>query len=108
MKIKEQKLEEIAYELYKIDWKSRISIERKLEAHRNYELELLENYDDDYTFDDWEFDNGYDEECYVCFDEFIDYEYEDEEYMKYLLSHNSVFWKAYLHYQESEEVYETE
>lgn len=98
MKITEDKLKEIAYELYKIDWeRDHISTEWKLATYRLYELEFLE-YDFRETFDEWLFEQGYDGEIYACFDEFIVYEYQDYEYMKYLLG-NSVFLKAYEEYQ---------
>ena len=90
----------MAYELYKIDWETtHISTERKLAAYREYVYTKLVDYDDNYTFEDWLFDNGYDGDIYVCFDEFLGAEYQDEEYMEYLLG-NSVFWKAYLFYKE--------
>ena len=102
MKISEKDLKKIAYELYKIHWKRiHISTEREMAEYRLYYLILLEDYGErDYyapTFKDWLEENGYDGEFYVCFDEFIDAEYEDVDYMSYLLG-NSVFWKAYKEY----------
>ena len=97
--ISEEKLQDLAYELYKIDWKdSHISTERKLGAYREYEYTGAIDRDEDYTFEDWLFDNGYDGEIYAYFGEFLECEYQDEEYMRYLLG-NSVFWKAYKEYQ---------
>lgn len=108
MKIAEKDLKKIAYELYKINWTTtHISVERQLAEYRLYQLTLLEDYDEDSldwnsyipTFDDWLFEQGYDGEIYVCFNEFLDYEYQDAEYMEFLLCHNSIFWKAYKEYQ---------
>jgi hypothetical protein len=106
MYISEENLKEIAYELYKMHWtRENISKESQLAEYRLYRLELLEEYDEDSldwdsyipTFEDWLFDNGYGGSLYVCFDEFIDAEYQDVDYMSYLLG-NSVFWKAYEKY----------
>ena len=98
MKISEENLKELAYELYKMHWtREHISKERQLAEYRSYYLTKLEDYDDNYTLEDYLFDNGYNGELYVCFDEFIDAEYEDADYMSYLLG-NSVFWKAYKEY----------
>lgn len=103
MRIHEYQLKELAYELYKVDWENdHISLERKLAEYRLYCLTSLEDGDYGcYSFEDWLFDNGYDGELYVCFNEFLGAEYQDEDYMKYLLCENSVFWKAYLFYKEN-------
>ena len=46
MNITEQKLQEIAYELYKIDWeRTHISTERMLEEYRLYCLTMIEDED---------------------------------------------------------------
>lgn len=76
-----------AYELYKIDWEHDhgISGERKLEAYRNYitiEKEAPGCYG---SFESYLDDVGYGGELYACYDEFIDTEYLDEEYMRSLL-----------------------
>lgn len=107
MKIKEQDLKEISYELYKMHWKRKhISLEREMATYREYELETLE-YQEEFgeiiTYEEWLFERGFDGELYACFDEFLDYEYQDTDYMSYLLGHNSVFWKAYKEYQKVEE-----
>lgn len=78
-------IRELCYELYKIDWMNHISHNRQMDALKNYYEELHISYDEDYTFDDYLFDNGYDGELYVCFDEFLQNEYLDEDYMKELL-----------------------
>ena len=105
MKITEDKLQEIAYGLYVIDWERKhISTERELAEYRLYaltELEDAELFDREYdfgNFEDWIIDNGYDGEIHACFDEFREYEYRDYEYMKYLLG-NSIFLKAYEEYR---------
>ena len=98
MKVLEKDLKKLAYELYKMHWtREHISKEWQLAEYRGYYLTNLEDNDDNYTFEDHLEENGYDGELYVCFDEFIDEEYEDADYMSYLLG-NSVFWKAYKEY----------
>ena len=106
MKLTEERLQELAYELYKLDWKrEHITQTRELEEYRLYYLTMLENaededdWDSDYTFEDWLWDQGYGGELYVCYNEFLDAEYEDKEYIKYLLCENSMFWKAYKEYE---------
>lgn len=103
MKISEKELQEIAYELYKIDWvRENVSQELQLAVEREFWLESLEyeqEFDEILLWSNWIWDNGYHGSLYVCFDEFLDCEYEDVGYMKYLLCHNSVFWQAYKEYE---------
>lgn len=91
--------QEKCYELYKIDWiQSHILSDRFFEKYQQYVLDyqwdLLDGWDMDYwtenkpSFDEWLFENGFDGEIYVCFNEFIEYEYLDENYMKELLTSN--------------------
>lgn len=112
MNITEKDLKAIAYALYKIHWTTtHIPVETQLAEYRLYQLTLLEDYDPDSldwdtyipTFDDWLFEQGYGGEIYVCFNEFLDCEYQDVEYMEFLLCKNSVFWKAYKKYNNVEE-----
>lgn len=106
MYIAEENLKELAYELYKIHWKrEHLSKEREIAEYRLYYFSLLDDYGEDAlscdydipTFDEWIDGYGYEGELYVCFDEFIDAEYEDVDYMSFLLG-NSIFWKAYKEY----------
>lgn len=79
-------IKEIAYEMYKIDWMRRIFADRQLNAYKNYFELADEIFDHSYTFEDYLEEYGYDGELYVCFDEFLECEYQDSEYMKWLLS----------------------
>lgn len=74
----------LCYELYKIDWMNRISRERRADALKNwYESTELSDRSK-YTFGDFIADHGYDGESYVCFAEFLEREYLDATYMKFL------------------------
>lgn len=88
-------IRELCYELYKIDWMNHISHNRQMDALKNYYEDLHISYDGDYTFDDYLFDNGYDGELYVCFDEFLQNEYLDEDYIKEYLLDNDELIKQY-------------
>ena len=63
----------------------------RLNAARDYQIykmeELENNNDDDImSFEDWIFEQGYEGGIlYVSFDEFIDNEFNDKEYMRELL-----------------------
>ena len=85
-------LKETAYQLYIDDWMHRISTERQLDARRDFYEMQKEN--PDLCFDDYIFHYGYDGEIYACFDEFLDAEWRDEEYMEALLS--ELMYKEYL------------
>ena len=86
---------EAAYELYKQDWiNNHTTPELRLEVIRDYydyiqdsmEDEDCEDIEDCDTLEEYIYNNGYPNgEMYVCFDEFVDNEFNDKEYMKELL-----------------------
>ena len=88
-------IKKIAYEKYKLDWM----------LHHGYTLEdliselsdCMEEANEDLVvvFDVWTSDYGFGSEIWVCFNEFIDNEYQDEGYMRQLLT-----WEEYEKYQE--------
>ena len=88
-------IKEVAYELYKIDWKhNHITPEREMDSLRSFATESvfydkassLISFGDAYTsYNEYLEDTGFSGEIYVCFEEFVDNEYEDEEYIKLLL-----------------------
>ena len=91
---------EAAYELYKQDWiDSHTTSQMRLKALRGYYQyvdECLENTELYESFEDWIFEQGYEGGIlYVSFDEFLDNEFQDKEYMKELLSY-VVFYADYL------------
>ena len=88
-------IKKIAYEKYKLDWM--LHHGHTLEDLINSLSDCMEEVNEDFVvvFDIWESDYGFGSEIWVCFDEFIDNEYQDEGYMKQLLN-----WEEYKKYQE--------
>ena len=90
---------EIAYELYKLEWLQEfVSPQELFDARKEYYDYLIEQTKENeewLSFDGWLFDmNGFHGMLYVGFDEFKDNEFENEEYMKHLLSENQFeIWK---------------
>lgn len=79
-------IKKIAYELYKIDWKhTHITPETEMNSLRDYVLISSFYGQSDYTYEDYLQDTGYNGELYVCFDEFVDNEYQDKDYIIHLL-----------------------
>ena len=88
----------LCYELYKIDWEQNhnITAERKRANVLDYHNGLLNgDYDDDYTYEDYLIEYGYDGELYVYYNEFLNNEYLNEDYMHLLLKGNTKFIKLY-------------
>ena len=88
-------IKKIAYEKYKLDWM----------LHHGYTLKdlvselsgCMEEEEEELVdvFDIWESDYGFGSEVWASFDEFIDNEYQDESYMKQMLTRSE-----YQKYQE--------
>ena len=81
-------IQQIAYELYKEDWKKEHGITREKEM-----TNIRDYYEvayDGYLYEDYVFEYGYSGELYVCFDEFLDNEYQDEKYMCDLLDNEEL------------------
>lgn len=89
-------IKQIAYEKYKLDW---LLMHGRTLTDLIKELDTLqeENPDDSVSqlFADWEYDFGFGSEIWVCYQEFLDSEYQDEGYMRQLLN-----WKEYEKYKE--------
>lgn len=85
----------LIYELYKTDWLRRISPERKMNAIKDY-YEYLDSEHDNPSFEDYINEFGYDGEIYACFEEFLDSEYKDENYIKSLLSDSHHLYELYM------------
>ena len=100
-------IKELAYELYKLDWMRRISTDRQMDKMKDYYEECV-TIDLNPCTGDAELHctmsleeylnniDGYNGELYVCFKEFIDNEYQDEEFMKALFGGNNNLYQAYL------------
>ena len=95
-------IKELAYQLYKLDWMRRISTDRQMDKMKDYYEECVTtelnprtgDAEPQYTmsFEDYLWDtDGYDGELYTCFDEFIDNEYQDDDFMKALLGNNNLY-----------------
>ena len=83
-------IRKLCYELYKIDWKhSHITKEREMDSIKDYYEGLIDN-DNEYTYEDYIEEFGYDGELYVCFEEFCNAEYYDVDYMRTLLDNDKL------------------
>lgn len=94
------KIYHLAYELYKLDWMRRISSDRRMDALKDYYDGLVD--EDEYTFDDYIEEFGYNGELYVCFEEFYTNEYLDKLYMKQLLDNDKLFAEYEKHLKQRE------
>lgn len=87
-------IEVIAYEKYKLDWMTKHG---KTIDDLICELSLSQQDSPNKSiaslFRNWEFDRGFNGEIWVCFDEFLESEYQDEYYMRSLL--NDAEWDEY-------------
>ena len=88
-------IKKIAYEKYKLDWM--LHHGHTLEDMINSLSDCIEESNEDLivVFDVWESDYGFGSEIWVCFDEFIDNEYQNKGYMWKLLN-----WQEYAKYLE--------
>lgn len=88
-------IKQIAYEKYKLDWMLRHGY--TLSDLMN-ELDQMQEESEDTVsqlFTDWEYGFGFCSEIWVCYQEFLDSEYQDVGYMKELLD-----WDEFEKYQE--------
>lgn len=79
-------IREIAYEKYKLSWMcshgfTLSDLMRELHAYQEGDFILLPE-----LFREWELEAGFSGSIWACFDEFLDAEYQDEEYMESLLT----------------------
>lgn len=79
-------LQEIAYEMYKQDWMdSHTTKEQRLQSMQEYySLFLTEDYCYE-SYEEYLVDQGINGQIYVCYAEFCENEYQDEDFMKHLL-----------------------
>lgn len=83
-------ISKLCYELYKVDWKrSHITHDIEMDNIKDY-YEGLVDSDDEYTYEDYVFEFGYDGMLYACYDEFLNAEYLDKEYIRYLLDNEKL------------------
>lgn len=79
-------ISKLCYELYKIDWKQahNITKEREMEYFKDYYRNLI-GEDTEYTYNDYLEEFGYNGELYVCYEEFLEAEYQKDDYICTLL-----------------------
>ena len=90
--IRKDLISKLCYELYKIDWKRShmITYQMEMDLMKDY-YEGLVDHDSVYTYNDYLEEFGYNDELYVCFEEFYDNEYLDKAYIKQLLDNDKLF-----------------
>lgn len=103
------RIEKLGYELYKADWMRRITTEQQMKVLRNYFMsnigQLLKNYSvEEYLMNN----NGYNGELYASFDEFLENEYLDEEYMRSLFISEEIIGGYLYSMQRVKEAFESE
>ena len=93
---KKANISRLAYELYKLDWKEshNITPEEEAFALKDY-FEGLIDSPSNYTFAEYIEEFGYKGMLYVCYEEFCDAEYLEEEYIRSLLKDEHLI-KLYL------------
>lgn len=93
------RISDVAYELYRQNWiDTNVTREMRLNDIRNWGKTEIENDDEDLacSYEEYvaEFGIG-NGSLYACYNEFIDYEYQDREFMKALLKSDALI-EAYL------------
>lgn len=94
-------IRKICYELYKKDWKKNHGITNEVEDKTFEEFIVFISEECDietamtYSYEGYLEEFGYKGEIYVCFDEFIDIEYTDGDYIRSLLSKDKTLLKLY-------------
>lgn len=83
----------LCYNLYIMDWKKdhNITIDDEVAAMKSYLKEyppecFTEANPPELTFDEYLMERGFNGEIYACYEEFLDNEYCDEEYIESLLT----------------------
>ena len=97
-------ISKLCYELYKVDWKHShmITKEVEMDSIKNY-YEGLVDKDVEYTYNDYLEEFGYDGELYVCYEEFLENEYLEEDYICGLLDNAELIILYYQDIHEEED-----
>ena len=88
----------LCYELYKVGWKQyHINAEIEKKSIKDYYAFLIEEdlNGNLYTYDDYLEEFGYDGELYVCYEEFCETEYLEEDYICGLLDNEKLIAMYY-------------
>lgn len=80
-------IKKIAYEKYKLDW---------MMGHGYTLVDIMNELDDmqedepdtcvSNLFSDWEYEFGFESEIWACYDEFLECEFDDKDYMRTILN----------------------
>ena len=85
-------ISKIAYELYKQDWiDTHTNTRQRLDSIVDYYLETDEQYSNP-TYDEYIYEVGFNGEIYDCYDEFLDNEYQDKDYIIGLLKDTKLIY----------------
>ncbi len=89
-KIKNNKKEgifkQILYKMYIIDWKKRLGPQLELDSLESYLSECINSDNNFQTYEEYLDETGYGNGClYVCFEEFLNNEFLDVDYIKTLI-----------------------
>ena len=89
-------ISEVAYELYNQDWiDTHTTKEMRMNVLRSYYTYVQDCIEEDFDIDSFEeylWGGGYGEgEIYVCYDEFLDNEYLEKDYIKELLNDDNLY-----------------
>lgn len=87
-------IKDLCYKLYQLDWeRNHINPQIKSDSLKNFYEESINGKFSSY--EEYLFEVGYNGEIYVCYDEFLDNEYQDVDYIRSLLD-NEMLFKEYL------------
>lgn len=87
-------IRELCYELYKLNWlNTNVSTRIQMDNLLDY-YEVVENGSSE-SYEEYLGQNGFGYEIYVCFDEFIDFEYRDRDFIGELLADNNKLFAKY-------------
>lgn len=90
-------ISKLCYELYKVDWKRNhmITADREMDNMKDYYEGLVDVSIDQYTYNDYLEEFGYDGELYVCYEEFFENEYLEDDYICGLLDNEKLIAMYY-------------
>ncbi len=84
-------ISELCYELYKVEWESRnVTSATKADNIKSYYENTEPEDRDDYTYEDYLLEQGYDGMFYACYEEFLETEYLDKGYIEWLLDNDDL------------------
>lgn len=85
------------YELYKVDWKRNhmITADREMDSIKDYYDGLADMDDTEYTYEEYLVEFGYNGELYVCYEEFLETDYLEDDYICGLLNNEELIAMYY-------------